>query len=164
MHIYTPMHLQESTCTHTHTHIPNTQTHTHTHVHAHIKVHEHTHTHTHTHMHTRTYTCMKNRSWFLFYGIYLFIYLYFKCYPRSWFPLHNSPTLYPLLLLLWGCSPTYPLPPHHFDIPLHWGIKPSQDQWLLLPLMPYHPLFHIQLEPSVPLCILCGWGFSPWEV
>ena len=29
----------------------------------------------------------------------------------------------------------HPLPPHPPGIPLHWGIKPSQDQGPLLPLM-----------------------------
>jgi hypothetical protein len=31
--------------------------------------------------------------------------------------------------------PTYPLQPHDPSIPLHWGIKPSQDQGPPLPLM-----------------------------
>ena len=41
-----------------------------------------------------------------------------------------SPCLYE------GASqPTYPLLPSHTGIPLYWGIEPSQDQGLLLPLM-----------------------------
>jgi hypothetical protein len=32
--------------------------------------------------------------------------------------------------------PTDPLPPHHPNISLHWGTKPSQDQEPPLPLMP----------------------------
>jgi hypothetical protein len=40
--------------------------------------------------------------------------------------------------------PIHPLPPHCPDIPLHWGIEPSQDQGPLLPLMSSkgHPLLH----------------------
>ena len=26
------------------------------------------------------------------------------------------------------------------------------------------PLLHVQLEPWVPLCVLFGWWFSPWEI
>jgi len=32
--------------------------------------------------------------------------------------------------------PTHPLLPHCPSIPLHWGIKPSQNQESPLPLMP----------------------------
>jgi hypothetical protein len=60
------------------------------------------------------------------------IYLHFKCYPLSWFPLCKPPNPPPITLLLWGCSPSYPpthqLLPHCPNIPLHWDIKPSQDQ------------------------------------
>jgi len=44
--------------------------------------------------------------------------------------------------------PTHSLPPAHPGIPLDWGIKPSQDQGPLLPLMPYKAI----------LCYLCGWS------
>ena len=27
-----------------------------------------------------------------------------------------------------------------------------------------HPLLHIRLEPWVPLCVLLGWWFRPWEL
>ena len=27
-----------------------------------------------------------------------------------------------------------------------------------------HPLLHIMLEPWVPLCVLLGWWFRPWEL
>jgi hypothetical protein len=66
-----------------------------------------------------------------------FIYLHFKCYPLSHFPLWKScvPSLLPLIL--WGCFPlTHILPPHHGGILLHWGIKSSQGQGSLPPLMP----------------------------
>jgi hypothetical protein len=36
-----------------------------------------------------------------------FIYLHFKCYPPSHFPLHKPP-IPPLPLILWGCPPTHP--------------------------------------------------------
>jgi hypothetical protein len=56
-----------------------------------------------------------------------FIYLHFKCYLLSLYPLHKLPIPSPLPLPLWGCSPiTHPLPPHCPSIPLHWGIKPSR--------------------------------------
>jgi hypothetical protein len=83
--------------------------------------------------------------------------LHFKCYPLSWFPLCKPPSLSPLTLLLWESSPTHPLLPHCSSIPLHWGIKPSQDQGPPLPLMPDKA----SLAPSVlpltpPLGFLCS--------
>jgi hypothetical protein len=41
----------------------------------------------------------------------------------------------------------HPLLPHCPCIPLHWGIKPSQDQGSLLPLM----------SNKAILCHICGW-------
>lgn len=41
--------------------------------------------------------------------------------------------------------PTHPLPPHCPGTPLHWRIKPSQEQGPLLPLMP----------ENVILCYIC---------
>ena len=41
---------------------------------------------------------------------------------------------------------THPLLPYHPSIPLHWGIKPSQDQGTSLPLMPV----------KVILCYICS--------
>ena len=53
-------------------------------------------------------------------------------------PLSHSPSL---------CSPTnlhwLPCP----DIPLHWGIRPSQEQGSLLPLKSNKPIF----------CYICSW-------
>ena len=52
-----------------------------------------------------------------FYWIfYCFIYLHFKCYPLSWFPLCNPPVP-SLLLFLRGCSST--LPPTPTSLPRH---------------------------------------------
>jgi len=59
-----------------------------------------------------------------------FLYLHFKCYSLSHFPLHKLPFPPP-----YGYYP-HPsplLPPH---IPLHWGVQPWQDQGLPLPLVP----------------------------
>lgn len=56
-----------------------------------------------------------------------FIYLHLRYFHLSQFPLQNSLS-HPLFpLLLWGCSLTHPLLPHHPSIPLAWGIKTSQD-------------------------------------
>jgi hypothetical protein len=41
-----------------------------------------------------------------------------------------------------------PLPPHEPGIPLHWEIKPSEDQGSFLPLM---------LENTI-LCYICSWS------
>jgi hypothetical protein len=51
--------------------------------------------------------------------------------------LSRNPKSYFLSLWLYEGAPppTYPLPPSHTGIPLHWGIEPSQAQGLLLPLM-----------------------------
>jgi hypothetical protein len=54
----------------------------------------------------------------------------------------------------------------HCYIPLHWVIKPSQDQRPLLPSIPDKAIFllHIRLEPWFTPCVLFGWWFSPWEL
>jgi hypothetical protein len=76
------------------------------------------------------------------------------------FPVSPPQTPYPtpLSLLLWGCSPTHPLPPHHPSNPLHWVIEPPIDA------RQGHPLLHMQLESWVPPCVLFDWWFSPWEL
>jgi hypothetical protein len=58
------------------------------------------------------------------------LYLHFKCYPLSWFPLWKPSIIYPLPF-----SPTHPLLLSCPGIPLHWGIEHSQDQKPLLTLM-----------------------------
>jgi hypothetical protein len=63
-----------------------------------------------------------------------FIYLQFKRYPPSWFPLCKPPITFPFPILLWGSSNTYPSS-HSPSASLHWGIEPSQDQGPPLPLM-----------------------------
>jgi hypothetical protein len=57
-----------------------------------------------------------------------FPYLYFKCYPFSWFPLRTTSNL----TTPSPCSSTHPLPFPCPGIPLYWSIDPSQDQGRLL--------------------------------
>jgi hypothetical protein len=49
---------------------------------------------------------------------------------------------------------THQLPPPHPHIPLHWGIKPSQGQGPLLPLMPDKAI----------LCYICSWSHGSLHV
>ena len=71
-----------------------------------------------------------------------FLYLHFKCYPLSWFPLRKLPNPSP-------CSPTLPLLLPGPGILLQLGIQnfigprasPPIDDRL------GHPLLHMQLEP-----------------
>ena len=58
---------------------------------------------------------------FLSFFIRYFLYLHFKYYTLSLFPSENPPF--------------HPLPLPGPSVPLHWRIKPSQDQGHLLPLM-----------------------------
>jgi hypothetical protein len=75
--------------------------------------------------------------------------------PFSSSPL-QTPIPCPLTLLLWGCSPAHLLP-HLTSIPLHWGIKPSQDQETPLPLMPDKaPSAPSVLPLTSPLGCLCS--------
>jgi hypothetical protein len=102
----------------------------------------------------------------IFFDIFVFIfirhclYLHFKCYPLSWFPLQK-----PL------SHPPTPTPAHQ---PIHSCFYvlafPSTGACSLLTTSPpfvvqhSHPLLHKQLEPWVSLCVLFGWWFSPWEL
>lgn len=64
------------------------------------------------------------------------------------------------LLLLWRCSQSHPRIPtlSHLTtlvgITLYWGIKPSQDQGPLLPLMPDKAI----------LCYICRWSHGSLHV
>jgi hypothetical protein len=61
--------------------------------------------------------------------------------------------------------PTHPLLPHYPSTPLHWDIKPSQDQM---------PLFPLMYDEAI-LCYICSWrhgslhvfslvgGLVPWS-
>jgi hypothetical protein len=63
----------------------------------------------------------------LFFKVFIgyFIYLHFKCYPPSWFPLRIPPS-HPLLPASMRALP-HPLQSHNPSIPLRWGIEPSQE-------------------------------------
>jgi hypothetical protein len=86
------------------------------------------------------------------FSIGYFVYLHFKCY--SPFPVFSPTTPHP----------TSPPPasmrvlphPHTHSHPttLHWGIKPSQDQGLPLPLMPVKAI----------LCYISTWSHGPLHV
>ena len=57
-----------------------------------------------------------------------------------WLPLHKPPhptSALPPPLCIWkgAPSPTHNFLPNCSSIPLHWGIKPQQDQWPPLPLL-----------------------------
>ena len=67
---------------------------------------------------------------FFFFFFRCFLYLHFKCYPLSWFPLQKSHILSPS-----PCPPTHPLLLPGPGIPLYWAIESTQDQGPLLPLM-----------------------------
>jgi hypothetical protein len=84
------------------------------------------------------------------------MYLHFKCYLLSWFPLWNAP--FPLLL--WGCSHLTLLAfPYTEESGLPWPrASPPIDA------RQRHPLVHVQLDPWVPPCISFSWWFSPWEL
>jgi hypothetical protein len=87
---------------------------------------------------------------FLFsFFIRCFLYLHFKCYPLSWFPLRKPPIPSPS-----PCSQTYPLPLPCPGIPLQWSIEPSQDQGPLLQLT----------TDKVILCYICSWSHGSLHV
>ena len=52
------------------------------------------------------------------------------------------------------CSPSHPLPPPSPGIPLHWGIKPSQDQGSLFSLV----------SDKAILCYKCSWSHGSFNV
>jgi hypothetical protein len=83
---------------------------------------------------------------FYFYFFGYFIYLHFKGYPLSLFSLQKPPFPSPPPASMRVFS--HPLLPPCPGIPLHWGIKPLQDQGLLLPLMPDKAIF----------CCICDWS------
>ena len=86
----------------------------------------------------------------------MFLYLHFKGYSPSWFPVHK-PTFLPLLLPYTGIPPIHPPhcpPPYSPEL----AVQPWQDQGLSLPLVPQqgYSLLHMQLEPRVSPCIVFG--------
>ena len=98
----------------------------------------------------------------LFYFIRYFLFFYISnVIPFSHFTSEN-----PLFHSPFPCSPTQSFLLSCPGIPLHWGIKPSQDQGSLLPLM----------SNKAILCYICSWSheslhgglfgcwFRPWEL
>ena len=70
---------------------------------------------------------------FFYWIFYLFTFQMLSPFPVSHLQI---PYLSPLPHFYEGAPlPTHPLQPHHPSTPLHWGIKPSQDQGLPIPLM-----------------------------
>jgi len=86
----------------------------------------------------------------------IFLYLNFKCYSPSRFPVHKPHSLLPPCRY----SPYTSLLPTPYSPAL--GVQTWQDQGLPLPLMPQqgYSLLHMQLEPWVSPCIV----FSPWKL
>ena len=92
---------------------------------------------------------------FLSVFIIYFIHLHFKCYPLSQFSPAKALSHPPSPCFYDGAfPPTHPLPTHHPDNSLHWGIKPSWDQWSLLPLMPDKAI----------LCYISSWSHGSLHV
>jgi hypothetical protein len=68
--------------------------------------------------------------------IYWLFYLFtFQMLSPSWFPFKN-PLSHPHCFYKGAHPPTHSLQPHLPSIPIHWGIKSSQDQGRTLPLKP----------------------------
>jgi hypothetical protein len=65
----------------------------------------------------------------------IFLMNVFFIYISNVIPFLSFPLKNPLFPPLSPCSSTYPHPLPGPKIPLHWGIKPSQDQGPLHPLM-----------------------------
>jgi hypothetical protein len=96
---------------------------------------------------------MQEFFFFFLYWIFL-IYLsniipFLDFSPRN--PLYHLPSPF-----FYGDVPplTHPLPPPYTQIPLHWGIYPSQDQGPLLPLTPNKAI----------LCYICNWSHGSLHV
>jgi hypothetical protein len=89
--------------------------------------------------------------------VYYFIYLHFKCYSPSWILLHY-PLSYPLASCFYEGDPlpsNHPVLPPWPGIPLHWGIKSSQDQG---------PLLLLLIPDNAILCYICGWSHGSLHV
>jgi hypothetical protein len=89
----------------------------------------------------------------------LFIYLISNVIPFPCFPFRNP---YPILP-----TPSHPHTPaslpSHSPTLVHrafTGPRTSPP----IDVQQVHPLLYMNLEPWVPLCVLCGWWFSSWEL
>jgi hypothetical protein len=95
------------------------------------------------------------------------LYLHFKCYPFSWFPLWKPPIWTPLHLLLWGCFPTHhPIlasPVWCFTTLEHLAFKGTKAS-PFTDVQQGPALVRIWLEPWTYPCVLFGWWFRPWEI
>jgi hypothetical protein len=99
---------------------------------------------------------------FLFFLIEHFFLYISNVIPFPGFPLE---TPYPRTLpCFYEGAPqlTYPLLLPRSDIPLHWGIKSSQDQGPFLLLMLSSATY--AAGAMVPPCVLFDWWFIPWEL
>jgi hypothetical protein len=96
-----------------------------------------------------------------------FLYLHFKCYSFPRFSLQKNYMPSPIHLLLWGCSNT-----HNSTSASPFSNSPTLEHQtftgprasLLINSWQDHALLHMWLEPWIPLCVLFGWWFSPWEL
>jgi hypothetical protein len=75
---------------------------------------------------------------FILYILLIILFIYISTViPPSWFPLCKPSIPSPHPCVYEGAPPpTHPLLPHSPKVPLHWGIRPLQEQGPLLPLMP----------------------------
>jgi hypothetical protein len=83
-------------------------------------------------------------------GVRYFIFLIFFIYISNFIPFPHFPLKIPLSHPPSPCSLTHPLLLPCPGIPLHWVIKPSQDQGPLLLLMSHKAI----------LCYICGWSLE----
>ena len=89
--------------------------------------------------------------WQLLKNFCLFVYLYFKCYPPSQFPLHKPS--FPSFCLYEGAPlPAHPLLPYQPSIPLPW--EPPQNQGAPLSVMPHKAI----------LCDISSWSHGSPDV
>ena len=86
---------------------------------------------------------INNEDTFFYWIVSLFTFQMFS-------PFQNPPIPFPPPPALWECSPTHPLLSSRSGIPLHWGIKCSQAQGPLFPLM----------SNKAILCHICCWNYG----
>ena len=98
---------------------------------------------------------------FSFFFIRYFLYLHFRCYPLSWFPLWKTPISSPLPLLTNPPTPTSW--PWHSPILGHRTFTGPTASPPINDLLG-HLVLHVQLEPWFPPCVFFGWWFSPREL
>jgi hypothetical protein len=105
--------------------------------------------------HQHLYFILLSSLFFKQWIFYLFTFQMLSPFPVS--PL-QTPISSPSPCFYESVTPrTHPLLPHHPSIPLHWGIKPSQDQRPPLPLMPDKATSDPSVLPlTPPLGSLCS--------